>query len=242
MTTQELLVQLKDNYAFDNDIASSLGESPTDAQLVPYLNWAIRILARKIKQFSIKIPFTFIAGTYNYSLNASSGGFISTSDCSEVTKIHRVYVNGLALKKPDNVTCGLWSFQEIERVYPNWVTASNSTPQAAAQLGHKVMFYPPPTGSESNTFFVAEYLPKDLSTTDLTQIPDLPLELHECIAYLASIKIAAPQLTEAESFQRLNLYNGFINDTIDALKKQNEKDLLSYGSTLGIKIRKFMRI
>ncbi len=72
MILSEILTYVKDNYTYDSDIANSLGEAPTDTQLIPYVNWAVRTIARKTRQISIYIPITLVAGQGSYNLNAGS--------------------------------------------------------------------------------------------------------------------------------------------------------------------------
>jgi len=179
MILSEILTYVKDNYTYDSDIANSLGEAPTDTQLIPYVNWAVRTIARKTRQISIYIPITLVAGQGSYNLNAGSA--ISSTNASQV-------------------------------LYP--APSSN-------------------VSSGSGNYLVAEYLPANLTISDLSNSPDLPVELHEAVAYLAAIKIAAPQITEAESYQRLQLYNSFINESIQEVKKQNEQTIQDFGSTFG---------
>jgi hypothetical protein len=240
MTTAEIIVYIKDNYAYDNDLANHLGTTPTDAQLVPYINWAVRLIARRIKQLSINLPITLVAGQNTYSLNG-----ISPATSSQVTRIHRCYINNYPLKKANRQNPGLWSFDEIERFNPSYKSADNGTPVGAAQVGNSLVLYPAPdasTVSGGNNFLVAEYLPDDLSTTDLTQSPDLPLELHEAIAYLAANRVAIPQITEAESLARMQLYNQLAYEAIDYVKKQNEASIQDFGTKFGYRHSRFMRV
>jgi len=184
MILSEILTYVKDNYTYDSDIANSLGEAPTDTQLIPYVNWAVRTIARKTRQISIYIPITLVAGQGSYNLNAGSA-----------------------------------------------ISSTN-----ASQVGNNLLLYPAPSSnvsSGSGNYLVAEYLPANLTISDLSNSPDLPVELHEAVAYLAAIKIAAPQITEAESYQRLQLYNSFINESIQEVKKQNEQTIQDFGSTFG---------
>jgi len=242
MILSEILTQVKDNYAYDGDIANSLGETPTDTQLIPYVNWAIRSIARKIKQVNIYIPITLVASQNNYNLNAGTG--ISTSVASQITRVHRVYINNVVLNKPDGRSPGMWSYNEVERYDPTYRRAAAGQPIAGAQWGNNLLLYPAPSStvaSGSGNYLVAEYLPANLTIADLSNSPDLPVELHEAVAYLAAIKIAAPQITEAESYQRLNLYNSMINESIQEVKKQNEATLADFGSRFGWNKARYIR-
>ena len=148
------------------------------------------------------------------------------------------------MRKPDGITPGMWSYKEIERYDPSYRAAASGQPVAAAQFGNNLVLYPAPTStvaSGSGNYLVAEYLPVALTASDLSNSPDLPVELHEAAAYLAAIKIAAPQITEAESYQRLNLYNSFINESIQEVKKQNENTLADFGSRFGWSRPKWIR-
>lgn len=242
MTLSEILIYVKDNYAYDGDIANSLGENPTDAQLIPYVNWAIRSIARKVKQIGIYLPITLTAGTSTYNLNAGTG--IATTVASQITRIHRVYIGNQVMNKADRFSPGMWSYNEIERFDPKYRSAASGQPIAAAQFGNNLVLYPAPSStvaSGSGNYLVAEYLPPSLTISDLSNSPDLPVELHEAVAYLAAIKVAAPQITEGESYQRLQLYNSFINESIQEVKKQNENTLADFGSRFGWSRPKWIR-
>jgi hypothetical protein len=245
MTLAEILVQVRDNYTYDNDLAESLGASPTDAQLVPYVNWAIRSISRKIKQVNVYIPITLAADTSTYSLNGISTGVgISTTVASQVTRVHRVFIGNNVIRKPNGQTPGMWSYNEIERYNPSYRSQASGQPIAAAQFGNNLLLYPAPTStvaSGTGNYLVAEYLPAPMSASLTSASPDLPVELHEAVAYLAAIRIQAPNITEAESYQRLNLYNGFINEAIQEVKKQNEATIQDFGSTFGFAKPKWIR-
>jgi len=234
MILSEILTYVKDNYTYDSDIANSLGEAPSDTQLIPYVNWAIRTIARKTRQISIYIPITLVAGQGSYNLNAGSA--ISSTNASQVTRVHRVFIGNNVMTKANSNAPGMWAYNEIERFAPNYRAAASGQPIAAAQWGNNLLLYPAPSSnvsSGSGNYLVAEYLPANLTISDLSNSPDLPVELHEAVAYLAAIKIAAPQITEAESYQRLQLYNSFINESIQEVKKQNEQTIQDFGSTFG---------
>jgi hypothetical protein len=138
MTLTDILTQVRDNYIYDNDIADNLGANPTDAQLVPYVNWAIRSIARKIKQINVYIPITLTANQSTYNLNAGVG--ISTTVASQVTRLHRVYINNNVILKPNGRTPGMWSYNEIERWNPSYRSQASGQPIAAAQFGNNLLY------------------------------------------------------------------------------------------------------
>lgn len=245
MTTAEILLYVRNNISTDFDIADDIGATATDAELVPYINWAMRSISRQIHQLKTSIPITLTADTAEYDLNGGTGTPISASDVSQVTRIHRVYINNNPLKRADWKGPGMFTFNEIERNYPGWRAAGSSTPFAAAQISNKLFLFPKPTStvvSAGNNYLVAEYLPKDLSTSVLTQIPDLPLELHEAVAYMAAVKLALPNIGEAEAIQRLQLYSAAIADAISEVRKQNLATIADFGSSYGWGIRQRMRV
>ncbi len=243
MVLSEIITQTRNNFAYDADLVESFGNStsPTDAQIIPYINWAIRSIARKTKQIKAYIPINLIANQNTYSLNG--GGIASTSQVSQITKVHRVFIDNSVMNKPDGRTPGVWAYNEIERYDPNYRAATSGQPIAAAQLANNLILYPAPTlGITSGTnFMVAEYLPPDLTISDLNNSPDLPVELHEAVAYLAAIRISTPQITEQESYQRLATYQGYLNETIEAVKKQNEASIWDTGSTFAYKRPRYIR-
>lgn len=244
MLLSEIITQTRNNFAYDADLVESFGNttSPTDAQIIPFINWAIRSIARRTKQIKAYIPITLVADQNTYNLNG--GGLVAAALANQITKIHRVYINNSVMNKPDGRTAGMWAYNEIERYNPNYRTATSGQPVAAAQFGNNLILYPAPSStvaSGTGNFCVAEYLPTDLTISDLANSPDLPNELHEAVAYLAAIRISTPQITEDESYKRLATYTGYINETIETVKKQNEASIFDFGSTFAYNRPRYIR-
>jgi len=148
MILSEILTYVKDNYTYDSDIANSLGEAPTDTQLIPYVNWAVRTIARKTRQISIYIPITLVAGQGSYNLNAGSA--ISSTNASQVTRVHRVFIGNNVMTKANSNAPGMWAYNEIERFAPNYRAAASGQPIAAAQWGNNLLLYPAPSSNVSS--------------------------------------------------------------------------------------------
>lgn len=229
MNLQEILDLRTQNLRFDLD--DSYGESPTAQQQVDSVNWAIRTISKHIIQFNPKITFTLTAGTAIYDLRDTN--VVS----SKVIKPYQVVINGNILWNAGHSEYGLWTLAELERSNPSWRTASNSTPTKAVYYGNgKILLNPPPTAeivSAGNNYVSGQYLAADMTTGQTASSPDLPVELHESVAYLAAVKSAIPYVTEQEGWQRLQAFNAEWKAVADEVRQENKVALVSWGSTSG---------
>lgn len=119
--------------------------------------------------------------------------------------VHNVILGGTPVKDYMGTEPGLYTVEQLDRTYTDWRTAANGTANTAAQFDRSLVLYPKPNAAGSNNFIAARYMPNDLSLG--TDIPDMPIELHEIIATLAVVKAAEPQVSEAEGWERLKRYD-----------------------------------
>ena len=179
--------------SLDLDSFSSASGQISDNQV----NYAIRILTQYLEPIG--------ALTFNYSAGVSSYSTLSSSIFSTAwpMKIHSVLFNGSQLldyaRRP-----GLHSVSEFQILYPDWTSPGAGDVIAAAQIGQRLILYPAPTAS-GVTQIVSTFIPFPL--TNDSQVPDLPIELHEAIAYLAAAYAARPTMTEQEAINRVMSYD-----------------------------------
>lgn len=216
-----LLGQLAAVDPYDN----MAGESPTSSDYNSQLNWAYREISRKLKLFNPSITMTLVAGTQNYDLR-------SASFSEKIVRVYGVYINNNPLYEASGNRRGLWKFAELEHQFPGWRTATNSTPFVAVQTNvTNLMLYPPPSSgvvSTGNNYVAATYLPADMS--DDSDVPEIPEELHECIAYLAHVRAHMPTSTEEEQWKRLTEYSSSWQTQVAEIAKEQENTLQTWGS------------
>lgn len=206
MTLAELRTRTRNFLLYDLD--SFYGASPSDADLDESINWAIRSLGRRLFLYDPKIAFT-VTGTGTYDIESSS--FSRT--CLFVDK---VIINGTILRDFYN-RFGLYTLDQLDARYPSWRTTTG-TPTAAALSSQLLFLYPAPTAPISGCFVSAQYLPASLSSSG--QTPDIPLELHEAIAFLAAFNQALPTATEQEQYERLKAYKSETFELIDQVRSR----------------------
>lgn len=238
--TLEALLELRGNFlAFDLDDSTGGGSTPTTAQKLTSVNAAIRQIAIHVQQYDPAIPLTLTADQDTYNLRSLS---VVTK---RVVRPYQVIVNGYPLYNAARTERGLWTLQELERVYPGWRSTDAGTPARAVQIANsKLILHPKPNStvvSAGENYVSGTYIPPNYSDSDLATEPDLPEELHEAVAYLAAVKSALPFVSEAEGWQRLTAFNGEWAAAADEVRRDNVRLLQSWGSTSGYAWRDSVR-
>ena len=228
MTLQETIDLTENFLAYDLD--GMHGSSPTTDQMVSAVNWALRAVAKRASLYDPSLPITLVANTAVYELRS-----LATLG-RRIIGVRTVTIAGAMLANAAYSAWGLWSLTELERVHPQWRTATSGKPTKAIVVGTKLILHPPPdadTVAAGNHYVSGTYLPADMAEGDLEDPLPLPIETHEAVAYCAAVKLAAPTVTEQAGMARLQSYSAEWMQTIDALNRENENTLASWGSTTG---------
>lgn len=198
------------------------GTSATASQKTAQINWAIRELGRRMHLYDPRIVFTLtspIASTNGAMFNLrDTAGTVSR----KVWKVLGVVIDNNTLRSYAG-TQGLWALDQLNRVNPAWRTEPTGTPTRAVQLSRtRLLLSPPPSGAFSNNFIAGYYIPASLvNSTDDGVEPDIPEELHECLAYFAAQKVAMPTATEQEQWTRLGAYKAEWEEMVNEIALQN---------------------
>lgn len=180
--------------------------SATNAEKNTQLNWAHRVLGKKLWLYDPRMTFN-IGSTYaETGTNNSTYNIRSTTVCSRiVNEPLSVTISGNVLLDYEGKP-GLWSMSQLNNVRQGWRTESAGTPYVPVYLGNgKMLLSPPPSSAGSNNFIEGTYIPADM-TSDTSE-PDIPVELHECLAYFAAQHVGLPSVTEGSQWQLLAAYN-----------------------------------
>lgn len=192
---------------FDEDFQSN--DTKTDA----VINWALRSLSARLNLFNPSVTFTPTVSGQIYDLRG-------TAFAKRMLTIASVTVSGQQLRGFTG-RLGLHSPSEFEAYYPRWREASASIPSAATIIGDNLIFNCPfSSGAVSAT---PHRVGGRILATNLTtagQVPELPVETHESIAYIASVKATLPNVTEEEGFARLKAYSESQADLIEQLSQR----------------------
>lgn len=222
------LVSSFTQFDLDNYAGETLDNNATTSQI----NWASRIISKKLEMFNPVVVFTLTAGIRTYDLRSTSSFSVP------VVKPMQVVIDGTLLLDARADKPGLWSISEFERINPNWRTDANGVPDKAAWHTDKLVLNPPPntaTAALSTHYVSGLVLSADLtydanaSTTAL----NVPVELHECVCYLAAIKAATPQVSEQEAWQRVSAYDQAWREEVDAQRRLNRESIQDWGTTGG---------
>ncbi|HMS54213.1 MAG TPA: hypothetical protein PKA27_02335 [Fimbriimonadaceae bacterium] len=213
MNLASLITYTKKHAEFDQSLFH--GESPSDADATELLNWAQRLISRRLKLFSPSLPITLVNGTQSYDLR-------SASVTRPVVKVHRAILNGSPLTNPTG-NYGLWTYAEIEAENPTWRAATSGIPTAAFVTNQTIHFWLKPNATAaaySNNCLAAQHLAQDLASGSF-ETPEILTELHESIAVLAAFLGSRPTATEEEMWKRLSEYSQNAVDLMDEVARQN---------------------
>ena len=228
MTLADGILLTKQFLAYDLD--GYLGDEPTDAQMLGPFNWSMRTICKRARISDPSIPIALVADKGTYDLRGLA------SDGRGIIEPRSVVVAGLPLLDAAGSAYGLWSLAELQRSHPQWRTAPSGTPSKAVWTGTQVILHPAPNAAavaKGGHFVSGTVMPKALTAADLaTELP-LPIETHECVAYLAAVRLATPTATESSQMQRLQAFAGEWMALIDELARANEGTAASWGSTYG---------
>lgn len=220
------------SFDLDNFAGNSAG-TVSDADRNRQINMAYQILARRLKIYDPKVTLTLYADDDVIDLRVTTGS-TNNKVSKRVWKAEYVIIGGNPLLDASGKEYGLWSMDELERECPGWRTASSGTPSIAAYYtSTKIRLYPKPSAAGSNNFVSGLVIPADLSAD--ADVPDIPEEIHEVIAFLAAVFASSPMASENEAWARLQKYEGgFWMRLVDEIAQQNENLLQTWGSTYDV--------
>jgi hypothetical protein len=195
--------------AYDIDFQSS------DAKVTAVLNWALRSISIRLNLYAPSVVFTPVNGSASYPLRG-------TAFARRLLEVHQVIVNGEPLRDYTGrlVPMGFFEFQTH---YPLWRSQTSGKPLATAVDGDTLVFDKPfnsATISAGSNFISGRILAPDLVSAG--DIPEIPIEAHESIAYLAAVKAATPNATEQEGWTRLEAFSKAQSELINELAQRQQ--------------------
>lgn len=210
MTLATLKVALTGHQLYLDDFNA---DAPSAAQQLLALNWALRNIGKRLHLFDPKITFTLVANQNEYNLRDVTTPVVSR----KVLIPHAVYIGGNPLYQY-NGNIGVWGIGQLARDRTTYLTAAAGTPEIAAFYQGKLWLHPKPDAIGSNNFISGTYIPADMAADG--DVPGIPEELHECLAYYAAVHQALPTATEQEQWQRIVAYNAEWENEVARLAKE----------------------
>ena len=210
------------------------GKDPSLTDLTSLINWAYRIIARKCV-LTVDTPLTLVAGQALYNLRDVTTPVVG----NKIIRPVLVYINGGSGTRPlydaSERDFGLWSYDELARLYPSWKSDTGGPPTKAAWYAYnQLLLHRPPdsaTVALTGHAVFGQYMPNDLSAG--TDTPALPEEIHEAIAWLAAQLATTPTASDDLAWARLEKYSEFWTQIIQDVADQNERVLQAWGTTKG---------
>lgn len=207
MTLTDLRTRLTDLLKFDLDNfgATADGTPVSNTYLDAQLNWALRLLSKKLFLYDPLITLTLTGSQNTYDLRGSALS-------RDVIWVHYVTIGGEVLRDVQQTEPGMWTMTQLVKRFPTYTSTSAGTVLRAVQADRSLILHPAPSGTGSNNSVAGRYMAAALSSG--SDVPDIPEELHEIIATLAAIKASEPQVSESEGWNRLARFDAAIPDQV----------------------------
>jgi hypothetical protein len=230
MTIHSLIDRVAELLSGDFDPYS--GARPTDSDILASVDDAMVEIGRLAYVVDPLVSFTPAANTMAYDLQGSAFS-------KKVVEAYKVLWDG-AMLKGANGEPGLFSREEMDRLYPTWRTDDAGTPLRAFVSGRNLYLHPKPSSDavsgNSGAYLDAQVYPTKPSSVESderedTEI-DLPEELHECLAKLAAAKQASPNVTESHQQNVIDRWMQEAYSKAESVGKGN-RNQDPWGSTYG---------
>jgi hypothetical protein len=182
------------------DLDNQAGASPSSSNLNAQLNRALRWIAEQTHLcYNDKVSITLTAAERRYSIQSTTPKLLA---------VDRVVINGRPLRGPDG-EYGLYTLADVQLWHPLYLSYDDGAPMGAfMQDDYHLVFFPAPTQAiqdDGSNYLSGPYIPATLSQD--TDEPDIPVQYHEHIAYVAAIFSSEPLASEQEAWIRLEKYN-----------------------------------
>lgn len=206
MTYKEIL-KLYEYFTFTH-ISSYMDRSELSG--VTLLNRAIERIAKHIRYFDPSIVWTLEAGKGSYKL-------ASLSHFSKRVRIpYRVYVDGKQLR--------LYGLREMLDGYGH-IPSDQSVPSIAYWGSGQIGLHPIPD-QVYPAQVAAECLPDRVTPANLDDECELPVDLHEAVAYLAATLAGQPTASDDVALQKLREYSEQAVIDMQRARDMNEELIL----------------
>jgi hypothetical protein len=192
-----LLTQL-----LQTDLDNFLGDNPTASDLNAQINRALREIARFIRPHFAKVTLSITSPDQEIVLtNTAKFG-------RAMLDIDGIYVSS-------GVEIAVIPPPAFERD-TNWRFATSGTP-VLATVENNTLRFDRPWATSPDIFVSGDgfYLP--LSSD--TDVPELPVDAHEAIAYVAAVFAAEPSVVDGTAMTRLQNYSARSFAALDAVRK-----------------------
>jgi hypothetical protein len=208
-------MELSEIISLYNDLNTHLSpvrDSDTDA--VAAINRAYNRIAKYIRYFDPKITWT---------LTSADGYTMSrTTIFSKAVRVpYEVFFDSSKLP--------LYTLNEFVKRYTDYRwNATAGTPYVSYwQAGKLYLHVPPDATAQTKTCYVSgECYPIQFSASSTTDVPDMPLELHETIAYLASVYAGEPTASDEVALMKLGGYSKQALADLNQVRDMNESLIL----------------
>jgi hypothetical protein len=215
------------------------GRDPIASDLNGLINWAYKVIARKCS-LAKQTPLTLVAGQNTYNLRDTTTPVVGDAILRPVLVFINANGTSQALYDADSRDFGLWTIDELTRMYPGWVNDAQNPPTKAVFLNYDTLLLHPCPDAATASFNSAgltghsvfgQYLPADLVAD--TDVPALPSEIHEAIAWLAAQFAATPTASDEAAWARIERYSQYWTQIIQEVADQNERTFQAFGASHG---------
>jgi hypothetical protein len=213
---------------------SSRGKDPLAADLNGLINWAYKIIARKCC-LAAKTPITLVNNQNTYNLRDTVTPVVGVAIIRPVLVWINANGTSTALYDANQRDFGLWTIDELTRMYPSWINDGQNPPTKAVFLNFDtLLLHPTPdatTAGNSGHFVFGQYMPADLVSD--SDVPALPEEIHEAIGWLAAQLATTPTASDDQAWARIAKYSEFWTQIIQEVADANERNFQAFGASHG---------
>lgn len=197
------------------------GPNPSDADLTAQLNWALRLVSRRVCLWDPAVIFTLKASQATCRYDTVTGA--NARFAYRIVRPHLVVIAGDTLYGPTGYP-GLWTMGEMDHLSPSWRSEGDGVPCRAIALPNHLRIWPAPdaaTVAAGNSWVSAQILAPDLSATDDAAVPMLPEVLHEPLAMVAAFKSALPVASDASAWTMLKAFSQDAWAVVEEVRREN---------------------
>lgn len=231
MTLSEIRTLLTNLQQLDLD--NYAGTAPSNADYLLQINRALRWFANETWCcYDDKVTLTLTAAQRLYDLHDITTPVVS----KKIVRLDHVVINGVILRGWDGRK-GLWQMRDMLDVNPGYLAYTDGTPAYAFMRDDRfLVLSPAPTAgvvSTGSNYLGGVILPTDLSGD--SDVPAIPYQYHEWIAYIAAVQSSEPMATEQETWMRLERFNKNMAGDIQKLKARSRDRMLPSNEARGSK-------
>lgn len=235
MTWAEVVIQINRHVRYDLGAYTAgedgISDESSAENLVIPINLGLEQLAREVEKYDPNVTFTLTADDNRYTLTDTA------VFSKRLIKPNFVTINGSVLRDSEHVP-GLWELGAFQDKHQHWQDDTSGTPTIAFMPNSdEIMLWRKPNAAcvtaaqnyVAGTVYPTKFVYTAADPEAATVLsPDLALPLHEALCYLVAVKLAMPNASIGEQWNRMTAYRAEYKEAI--LKEKYKNANLRYNN------------